>query len=427
MKEQRLTCERIFRHLATYSQKEFTGRVDIQTGTGEIWQVYLSLGQVAWATGGQHPRRRWQRQLDRAQLGSATIQDTLAQLNASFEGKCDCAEYHLLAQLARDRQLDADRVMAIVGATLEEVFFDIVQAIERASFNARDYLQNGQELPTVETLEETGDSILLRSHSGVRPSPTERLPHTWTQSLDDLQARVLSQWQEWAQSGLVACSPNLAAAIANPRILQEHVSPEVYRKLSFLLDGEQTLRDVSGRMSGHVTHVARSLVPYVRRGLIRLERVADLPRCQPLSAQSDRAPLVVCVDDSHVTRQIVEMVVKASGCRFLGVADSSQALETCLEHRPALVFVDVLMPGLSGYEVCQQLRGVSQLNGLPIAMLSGNVIDRVRAGMVGADRCLSKPVEPEQIRSLLQKYVFVNHSRKEVGAVPSPEFQWSTT
>lgn len=402
MAEQRLTCNRIFRHLMAYSQQHFTGRIDIQTATGETWQVYLTLGQTAWATGGHHPRRRWRRQLQRAGLGSA-VRDSLAQLDAGFEGKCDCAEYHLLAQLARDRQLDGTTVTALLCGQIEEVLFDIVQAGERASFRAFEYLGEQKTLPTIAALE-TGGGFLLRSHPGVRPSTTERLPHTWMQSLRDLQRRVEIRWQTWAKAGLFACSPNLAPAIANPQELQTRVSPSLYRQLSLLLDGEQTLRDLGVRTAQDPLPLARSLIPYISQRLIRLERVTDLPRIRHLSAIDDRAPLVACVDDSPTTRSLVEMAVTAVGCRFLGIADGTTVLSQFLETPPDLAFIDLVLPDFNGYELCKLLRQTSQLNEMAIVMLSGNVIDRVRARVAGANDCLNKPIASEPLHSLLQTY-----------------------
>lgn len=410
MEGQHLACDRIFRSLGRYAEEEFTGRIEIRAVTGECWQVYFSLGRIAWATGGQHPRRRWERQLKQARLG-ASIPETFAQLDRDFGDRCDCPEYHLLAQLARQRQLDTSLVVAAICRTIEEVFFDIVQSGERACFSPRDY--RGDALPLEKALELAGDGLHVAARRGIRPSATERFPHTWAQSLLSVQSRVRDRWLAWTRNGLLACSPNLAPAIAQPRSLQQQVSESVFRNLNVLLNGDRTLRDLSVLISSDALQVTRSLLPHVYRGAIRLNLVDDRPPVQKAPSSiagfgSSRGPLVACIDDCPLSRQIVEKIAIAAGYRFLGIANSSEALEKLLEYKPDLALIDLVMPIFSGYEVCKQVRCVSQLARLPLIVMSSSIADRVRARVSGANDCINKPIQVEPLVSLLRKYARVN-------------------
>jgi chemotaxis family two-component system response regulator PixG len=84
-----------------------------------------------------------------------------------------------------------------------------------------------------------------------------------------------------------------------------------------------------------------------------------------------------------------------------------RAVPTLLRHKPDLIFLDLMMPGINGYEVCSQIRKISALKDTPVVILTGNdgVVDQVRARMVGATDFLSKPIREDQIVGALRKFL----------------------
>jgi OmpR family response regulator RpaB len=115
---------------------------------------------------------------------------------------------------------------------------------------------------------------------------------------------------------------------------------------------------------------------------------------------------ILVVDDEASIRRILEMRLSLSGYNVLTAADGEEALDTFRSTIPDLMILDVMMPKLNGYEVCQQLRKESDV---PIIMLTAlaDVADRITGLDLGADDYLVKPFSPKElearIRSLLRR------------------------
>jgi CheY-like chemotaxis protein len=84
-----------------------------------------------------------------------------------------------------------------------------------------------------------------------------------------------------------------------------------------------------------------------------------------------------------------------------------KALPILLEHKPDLIFLDLVMPIANGYEICAQIRRVSAFKDTPVIILTSNdgIVDRVRAKMVGSSGFLAKPIEPDKVLATLQRYL----------------------
>jgi len=384
----------------------------VRVTDGRVWHLYFSLGRLVWAAGGDHARRRWRRQLHR--YAPELPFEQVERSERSRHGASECSDYELLAYLAERRVLDGRVVTAIVHSTLDEVVFDLVQQTESLSVQqAAPEREDGSfELATLDTLEGVGGGFALRVREGARPAALARLPHTWMQPVAAARQRTESAWKQWVATGLDA-SPNLAPHVGQPAQLRELTNPVTYRNLIAALDGRRTLRDVSVALERDTEAIARALAPYVRRGVVQLRSVPDLMPPQPAtppavpvatSEAAVRDPLIACVDDSPHTRQLVESIVTASGCQFLGVANAIDAPPQLVEYQPDLIFLDLVLPEINGYDLCGQIRRVSLLQAVPTVILTANVIDKVRARVAGASGSLLKPVTVEKIRTALGKY-----------------------
>ncbi|MCG8367881.1 MAG: response regulator, partial [Pseudanabaenales cyanobacterium] len=84
-----------------------------------------------------------------------------------------------------------------------------------------------------------------------------------------------------------------------------------------------------------------------------------------------------------------------------------QALMGLLEHRPTLIFLDLAMPIVNGYELCAQIRRVSTFKNTPIIIVSSNdgVVDRIQAKNVGASDFLAKPIRLKNVQAILQRHI----------------------
>jgi chemotaxis family two-component system response regulator PixG len=102
---------------------------------------------------------------------------------------------------------------------------------------------------------------------------------------------------------------------------------------------------------------------------------------------------------------MIETIAQSLGYNFLGIYESVEALPTLIEKKPNLIFLDLVMPVVSGYELCHQVRRVEALKNVPLIILTGNVVDRMRARMSGASECITKPVEVDKVQRVLNQYL----------------------
>ncbi len=101
-------------------------------------------------------------------------------------------------------------------------------------------------------------------------------------------------------------------------------------------------------------------------------------------------PLILIVDDDPELTEAVSWYLEAEGFRSLRVANGTEAIETFRAERPDAVIIDIMMPGMNGFDLCRAIRATSRV---PIMMLSarGGEADKVRALNTGADDYVTKP------------------------------------
>ena len=188
----------------------------------------------------------------------------------------------------------------------------------------------------------------------------------------------------------------------------------MFQNLSQLLDGKQTLRDLSIRMKRDIVTVVRSLLPYIQLGLVQLNEVGDIspPASAPIAQKlfknkTHRRITIACIDDSPSICQTMESIITEAGYNFVKEMDGLRAIAVLLSRKPDLIFLDLVMPNTNGYEICSQLRKLTFFKNTPIVILTGNdgIVDRVRAKMVGSTDFLGKPAKPEQVLETIEKYV----------------------
>jgi serine/threonine-protein kinase len=132
---------------------------------------------------------------------------------------------------------------------------------------------------------------------------------------------------------------------------------------------------------------------------------AELPtRAQQLAP---KAGTVLVVDDSRVGRMAVESVLKAEGHRVIDAESGEEALEVLEQMRPDLIVLDVRMPGMDGFELCERIRGKGEFRRIPIIFLSAacSIEERSRGVQVGGDDFLRKPFEPEELAARVKAHL----------------------
>jgi twitching motility two-component system response regulator PilG len=106
---------------------------------------------------------------------------------------------------------------------------------------------------------------------------------------------------------------------------------------------------------------------------------------------------VLVIDDSNTIRRSAEMFLRQAGFEVILAEDGFDALAKISDHQPRVIFVDIMMPRLDGYQTCALIKQNPQLRSTPVIMLSSKdgVFDRARGRLAGSDRYLTKPFTKE--------------------------------
>jgi CheY-like chemotaxis protein len=113
------------------------------------------------------------------------------------------------------------------------------------------------------------------------------------------------------------------------------------------------------------------------------------------------ATILVCDDDASL-RELVRAVL-GSGYRFVEAADGTEALEITRELRPDLIVLDVMLPGLSGIEVLEEIRNDGELRDLKVVVITAWSHAELEAHVAGADRFVSKPFDPDDLSRAVEE------------------------
>ena len=112
-----------------------------------------------------------------------------------------------------------------------------------------------------------------------------------------------------------------------------------------------------------------------------------------------RGTRVMVIDDSNTIRRSAEIFLKQAGCEVILANDGFEALAKINDHQPAIIFCDILMPRLDGYQTCALIKRSPRFSRTPVVMLSSKdgLFDRARGRMVGSSEYLTKPFTKDSL------------------------------
>ena len=123
--------------------------------------------------------------------------------------------------------------------------------------------------------------------------------------------------------------------------------------------------------------------------------------------QSPARPLILLVDDNEANLELLEAYLEEVGGAIMTARDGLEALR-CLEaHKPDLILLDVMMPRMSGYQLCKRLKADPATKGIPVVMVTAltEVSDQERAEEVGADDFISKPITKPDLLARIARHL----------------------
>ena len=116
---------------------------------------------------------------------------------------------------------------------------------------------------------------------------------------------------------------------------------------------------------------------------------------------------VLVIDDSKTIRRTAETLLAKEGCEVFTAVDGFDALSKIADHRPDIIFVDIMMPRLDGYQTCSLIKHNRVFKDTPVIMLSSKdgLFDRARGRLVGSEQYLTKPFTKDELLGAIQSHV----------------------
>lgn len=117
---------------------------------------------------------------------------------------------------------------------------------------------------------------------------------------------------------------------------------------------------------------------------------------------------ILIIDDSKTIRRTAETLLSKEGCTVFTAVDGFDALSKIADHRPDVIFVDIMMPRLDGYQTCSLIKHNSNFKNTPVIMLSSKdgLFDRARGRIVGSQQYLTKPFTKDELLGAIKRQVF---------------------
>jgi twitching motility two-component system response regulator PilG len=116
---------------------------------------------------------------------------------------------------------------------------------------------------------------------------------------------------------------------------------------------------------------------------------------------------VMVIDDSKTIRRTAESLLKKVGCDVTTVNDGFEALAAVVEFKPDLIFMDVMMPRLDGYQACALIKHNASFRKVPIIMLSSKdgLFDKAKGRVVGSEEYLTKPFTRDELLGAIRSHM----------------------
>jgi twitching motility two-component system response regulator PilG len=116
---------------------------------------------------------------------------------------------------------------------------------------------------------------------------------------------------------------------------------------------------------------------------------------------------VMVIDDSKTIRRTAETLLKKVGCNVITATDGFDALAKIADNHPQIIFVDIMMPRLDGYQACALIKNNSNFKDTPVVMLSSKdgLFDKAKGRIVGSDQYLTKPFSKDELLGAIRRHV----------------------
>lgn len=377
------------------SKTAWSGCVEIEEPKdGSVsWNVYFLEGKVQYITSSVEQQ--------------AYLDYVWQQLETSHKcpqlSEAETSEYSFLCQSLSDKQFSDPEIKKFFFRLTREGFAHVV-SIQRANIQSNPAKRITKPLVSfsIEQLWAKQEEKIRfwRQTRSYLASPFSRLYleqnkalqfyKTWKTIYQDPELAPLAEFQKLPTfASLFVAKKNLyqiaSTSNVSTEFLAKHLKSSILENLISTLPSQELTLQQSNKK--HET--LKDNLPKAEEELESTSNPAD-------------STLIVCIDDSKTVQRQMKMTLEAVGYNVIGILDPTTALKTLSKNLPAVIFMDINMPELNGYDLCSLLRKSQKFKEIPIVMLTGRdgMIDRVRAKIVGATDYLTKPCDPNKLITL---------------------------
>ncbi len=378
------------------------------------WGLIFIQGQLLYAEDKRHAVRRWSRNIEQY----FPNYDWRADLTQPAD--CFSWQVRILDNGIHCQRLSLVRAKLMLRNLLQECLFEL-SLCDRLDINWQ---------PTSLPVSRSCQSIALSS---------------WESKM--IFGKVDIMHKQWQEIGLMQWEPTLS-----PTLKKDVQASQLSTNLPVdhaYLRGDFTLWEIAGQLNKQPGEVAETLLPFIHEETLDFLAIADFPipnaqatapntapqqisvaaqiaqsstalevgHTRPQAGPSDCVqPLIACIDDSPVLTHSLKKMLGSVGYRTLIIQEPMRGFSQLIDHRPALILLDLMLPNADGYSVCKFLRNTPVFEKTPIIILTGQSkpIDRARASLAGATEFLVKPPKRAQLLEMIGRYAgleaCINHA-----------------
>lgn len=136
----------------------------------------------------------------------------------------------------------------------------------------------------------------------------------------------------------------------------------------------------------------------------------------PMSEQVTEKPFILAVDDEQLNLELLRFILERNDFNFKGTNDDDYFFELLAERRPDLILLDIIMPRIEGFELCEKIKGISEYKDIPVIFLTGkvNVKDKVKGFEVGGVDYVTKPFNEQELIARIQTHIELRRARNQI-------------
>lgn len=353
---------KVWKALEDITQKNRSGKLIVRDpiDSSVVWEAYFGNGDLHFATSrlGQQERLTYlaNRHHPDLNLRDLTI---------------DRSDYQFICEQWQSGQLSLQQARQLALTVSQEAFVQMM-AIDDAKLRFDDNSRLDTLISSI-SVEEIIIPIkqLISQWQEIRPQINSPFTRVCLADLDSLYQLL---WQQ----------------------LQSTKAIELYQSA---LTQNLSLYSIATQLNIDVLDLSYLLRPLVLDRSVQISRYG-----QPLAQER---PVIVYVDNDRTMQGTIKQIMEAQGYKVIGLIKSAAVIDRLTHFQPMLILLDIEMPDIDGYQLCQVLRRLPHLKTVPILLLgdSDNLLDRLKAKIAGANDYVSRPIISKNLVNLVSKYM----------------------